>query len=263
MGRESGSDEVREAVRQHYAAFAQGFGRQGGCCGPDARRGESGGGAEPLVVYRPEDLSEVHLEQSPSLGCGNPIAQAELAPGEVVLDLGCGAGLDVLLAARRVGPEGTVYGLDMTDEMLSLAQEHKRRAGARNAHFLRGRIAAIPLPDQAVDVVLSNCVINLSTDKEQVLREALRVLRPGGRFCVADMVEMEPMPEDLRRSLSLWAGCIAGALPQERYREILRRAGFEHISFEELAVFRGSDVGLADRPGSIASMLITATRPAA
>lgn len=256
-----GVDEVREAVRQRYAAFAQDFGQ--GCGGRDACCGTSSSGTAPLVVYRPEDLREVHLAQSPSLGCGNPIAQADLAPGNVVLDLGCGAGLDVLLAARRVGPEGTVYGLDMTDEMLRLAQEHRRQAGVRNAHFLRGQIEAIPLPDRAVDVVVSNCVINLSADKEQALREAHRVLRPGGRFCVADMVEVEPMPEELRTSLGLWAGCIAGALPRDMYRELLERAGFEDIAFEELAVFRGADVGLADRPGGVASMLITARRPAA
>ncbi len=212
-------------------------------------------------MYSAEDLQEAAITRGTSLGCGNPIAAADLEPGEVVLDLGSGAGLDVLLAARRVGPEGTVYGLDMTDEMLALAQANRQRAGVRNAHFLRGQIEAIPLPDQAVDVVISNCVINLSADKGAALREAYRVLRPGGRFLVADMVEMEPLPDALRSSLESWAGCIAGALPSDRYQELLERAGFRGIAFEELHTYRGSDVGAADLRGAVASMLINASRP--
>lgn len=251
-------------MNRRYAALAQDLRQNSGCgCGAaGACCAESPDGADPLVVYSPDDLSEVGLAQSVSLGCANPIARADLAPGEVVLDLGSGAGLDVLLAARRVGPEGTVYGLDMTDEMLDLALQHKERAGVRNAHFLRGQIESIPLPGRSVDVVISNCVINLSTDKEAALREAYRVLRPGGRFRVADMVEVETMPDDLRSSLSAWAGCIAGALPIDRYEGLLAHAGFEDVAFEEVQAYHGSDVGLGQLPGAVASMLISARRPA-
>ena len=212
-------------------------------------------------MYSPDELSRVSLDPSVSLGCGNPVALAGLRPSDVVLDLGSGAGLDVLLAARQVGAEGTVYGLDMTDEMLALAEENRRRAGVRNAHFLRGQIEAIPLPSQSVDVVVSNCVINLAADKEAVLRDAFRVLRPGGRLRVADMVEIEEMSPQLRSSLTAWAGCIAGALSRDRYRDLLEQAGFCDIAFEEMQVYRGGSVGAADSLGALASMLITASRP--
>lgn len=256
------SAAVREAVRQRYAAFARNLRQGGGCAAEGAPCcGEGAQDREPLVVYAPKELSEVGLAQSVSLGCGNAVALAGLAPGEVVLDLGSGAGLDVLIAARRVGPGGTVYGLDMTDEMLALSEANKRRSAVRNAHFLRGQIENIPLPDGSVDVVISNCVLNLSADKETALREAYRVLRPGGRFRVADMVETEPIPDALRSSLAAWVGCIAGALAKDRYAELLQRAGFVDVAFEALKVYRGSDVGLSELPGAVASMLISANRP--
>ena len=253
--------EIRDAVRRRYAGFARTMGREGCCAGDGSCCGGAADGAVPLVVYSPEDLQAAFLAGGASLGCGNPVATADLRPGEVVLDLGSGAGLDVLLAARRVGPQGTAYGLDMTDEMLALALANRRRAGVFNAHFLRGQIEAIPLPDQAVDVVISNCVINLSADKLAALREAYRVLRPGGRFRVADMVEVEPLPDALRSSLESWAGCIAGALEIDRYRELLEEAGFRDITFEELHTYRGKDVGAAGLPGAVASMLVSANRP--
>ena len=254
--------EIRDAVRRRYATLARTMGRDGGLAAGGGCCTSAPDGIEPLVVYSPEDLRQAALVEGTSLGCGHPVAKAELRSGEVVLDLGCGAGLDVLLAARRVGAEGTVYGLDMTDEMLALAQRNRQRAGLRNAHFLRGHIEAIPLPDQAVDVVISNCVLNLSTDKVTALREAYRVMRPGGRFCVADMVEVEPLGDALRPSLEAWAGCIAGAMPLDRYRELLEGAGFCDIAFEELHTYRGSDIGAGDQPGAVASMLVWARRPA-
>ena len=172
-----------------------------------------------------------------SLGCGNPTALAELAPGETVLDLGSGGGIDVLLSARRVGPAGKAYGLDMTDEMLALARENQRRAGVGNAEFLKGEIEHIPLPGDSVDVVISNCVINLSGDKDQVLAEAFRVLRPGGRFAVSDVVVRGAVPAEIRRSMELWVGCIAGALEETDYVAKLQRAGFEAVSIEPTRVY--------------------------
>jgi arsenite methyltransferase len=167
-----------------------------------------------------------------SLGCGNPTALIELRPGETVLDLGSGGGIDVLLSARRVGPTGKAYGLDMTDDMLALARENQRQAGAANVEFLKGEIENIPLPDNSVDVVISNCVINLSADKSRVLREAFRVLRPGGRFAVSDVVTNGPVPDAVRQSMLLWVGCIAGALDQDDYRAKVAAAGFNEVSFE-------------------------------
>jgi SAM-dependent methyltransferase len=176
-----------------------------------------------------------------SLGCGNPTALAELHPGEVVLDLGSGGGIDVLLSARRVGPAGKAYGLDMTDEMLALARENQRRAGVTNAEFLKGEIEAIPLPDDSVDVIISNCVINLSTDKPKVLQEAYRVLKPGGRFAVSDVVVRGEVPADVRRSMELWVGCIAGALSEQEYQQRLDQAGFEEIGIEPTRVYEFDD----------------------
>jgi arsenite methyltransferase len=177
-----------------------------------------------------------------SLGCGNPTALAELKPGEVVLDLGSGGGIDVLLSARRVGPTGKAYGLDMTDEMLALARENHAKSGLTNVEFLRGEIEHIPLPDNTVDVVISNCVINLSADKDQVLAEAFRVLKPGGRFAVSDVViRGDSVPEALRRSMELWVGCVAGALGENSYREKLANAGFEAIELEPTRVYRAED----------------------
>ena len=176
-----------------------------------------------------------------SLGCGNPTALAELKPGETVLDLGSGGGIDVLLSASRVGPAGKAYGLDMTDEMLALARENQRKAGAQNVEFLKGEIEAIPLPDNSVDVIISNCVINLSGDKDRVLREAFRVLKPGGRFAVSDVVTRGAVPEQLRRDMLLWVGCIAGALEEDEYRKKLAAVGFEAIAIEPTRIYRVED----------------------
>jgi ubiquinone/menaquinone biosynthesis C-methylase UbiE len=176
-----------------------------------------------------------------SLGCGNPTALAELAPGETVLDLGSGGGIDVLLSARRVGPSGRAYGLDMTEEMLALARENQRKAGVTNAEFLKGEIEQIPLPDNCVDVIISNCVINLSADKDRVLREAFRVLKPGGRLAVSDIVVRGEMPADVRRSMELWVGCIAGALEEQEYLSKLAQAGFVDYSIEPTRIYRLED----------------------
>jgi ubiquinone/menaquinone biosynthesis C-methylase UbiE len=176
-----------------------------------------------------------------SLGCGNPTALIELQPGQVVLDLGSGGGIDVLLSARRVGPTGKAYGLDMTDEMLALARENQHRAGVENVEFLKGEIENIPLPDNSVDVIISNCVINLSADKDRVLREAFRVLRPGGRFAVSDVVVRGEVPEAVRRSMMLWVGCIAGALEEQDYRAKLAAAGFADIEFEVTRIYNVED----------------------
>jgi ubiquinone/menaquinone biosynthesis C-methylase UbiE len=176
-----------------------------------------------------------------SLGCGNPTALAKLNPGEVVLDLGSGGGIDVLLSARRVGAAGKAYGLDMTDDMLALARENQRRSGLSNVEFLKGEIEHIPLPDASVDVVISNCVINLSADKDQVLAEAFRVLRPEGRFAVSDIVVRGDVPADLRRDVELWIGCVAGALEESEYRKKLARAGFEAIDLEPTRIYRAAD----------------------
>src|SRR6185437_4974855 len=176
-----------------------------------------------------------------SLGCGNPTALAELKPGEVVLDLGSGGGIDVLLSAKRVGPSGKAYGLDMTDEMLALARENQRQAGVTNVEFLKGEIEHIPLPDLSVDVIISNCVINLSADKDAVLAEAFRVLRPGGRFAVSDVVVRGEVPAELRRSVELWIGCVAGALEESEYRAKLAGAGFEKVEVEPTRIYRAED----------------------
>jgi ubiquinone/menaquinone biosynthesis C-methylase UbiE len=176
-----------------------------------------------------------------SLGCGNPTALAKLNPGEVVLDLGSGGGVDVLLSAKRVGPSGKAYGLDMTDEMLALANENKRKSGAENVEFLKGEIEHIPLPDNTVDVIISNCVINLSVDKDRVLREAFRVLKPGGRFAVSDVLTHGEMPAEIRQSVLLWVGCIAGALEENEYRAKLLSAGFDRIEIEPTRIYRVED----------------------
>ncbi len=212
-----------------------------------------------------------------SLGCGNPTALAELKPGEVVLDLGSGGGIDVLLSARRVGPTGKAYGLDMTDEMLALARENQRHAGQTNVEFLKGEIEHIPLPDNSVDVIISNCVINLSADKDRVIAEAFRVLKPGGRVAVSDIVVRgESVPESVRRSMELWVGCIAGALEEGRFREKLTRAGFERIDVEPTRIYRSEDArqfldeaGLSDESvlaeidGRFMSAFVRAQKPLA
>jgi arsenite methyltransferase len=232
--------EIREIVRERYAAAAeQATTHKTGCCGPS-----------PLSACDPitRDLySEIEAGSLPeeavraSLGCGNPTALAELKIGETVLDLGSGGGIDVLLSARRVGPTGKAYGLDMTDEMLALARENQRKAAVTNVEFLKGTIEEIPLPDVSVDVIISNCVINLSADKDRVLREAFRVLRPGGRFAVSDVVIRRDLPEPVRRSLELWAGCVAGALREQDYVAKLSAAGFGDVSLEVTREYRVDD----------------------
>ena len=209
-----------------------------GCCGPSC------GCTDPISsdLYSEAETSDLPATAlAASLGCGNPTALLALEPGQTVLDLGSGGGIDVLLSAKRVGPAGKVYGLDMTDEMLALAREKQRRAGATNVEFLEGTIEAIPLPDASVDVVISNCVINLSADKDAVLREAFRVLKPGGRFAVSDVVIRGEIPPDVRRSMELWVGCVAGALGEEEFAAKLRAAGFEDVDVEAWRIYQVED----------------------
>ena len=228
--------EIKEAVRQKYSQAAL---RAGSCCGTPAFEH-----AGPITsnLYSDQETGELpEAAVLASLGCGNPTALAELKEGETVLDLGSGGGIDVLLSARRVGPSGKAYGLDMTDEMLALARENQKRAGAKNVEFLKGEIERIPLPENSVDVIISNCVINLSADKDQVLREAFRVLKPGGRFAVSDVVTRGQVPEQLRQGTQLWVGCIAGALEEGEYRSKLKAAGFEDVGIEPTRVYRIAD----------------------
>ena len=239
MAIDSNPDRVREAVRAKYAARARDVaeGGRASCC--------EAGSSDPITsdLYSLDETAEVPEDAlKASLGCGNPTALASLAPGEVVLDLGSGGGIDVLLSARRVGPTGFAYGLDMTDEMLTLARKNAAEQGATNVEFLQGQIEAVPLPADAVDVVISNCVINLSADKGRVLREAFRVLKPGGRFAVSDVVVQGELPEDLRRSLESWVGCVAGALEEREYRRLLAEAGFEAVEVEVTRVYDPRDV---------------------
>jgi arsenite methyltransferase len=234
--------DIRQVVQQRYAEAARrARAGQTGCgCGS-----ASGCGPDPITsnLYDEAQTAAIPAEAMlASLGCGNPTARAELKPGETVLDLGSGGGIDVLLSARHVGPAGKAYGLDMTDEMLTLARENQRKAGLVNVEFLKGEIEDIPLPDHAVDVVISNCVINLSADKERVLSEAFRVLRPGGRLAVADVVSRGgAIPDDVRSSMELWIGCVAGALDESVYRETLTGVGFEDVHIEPTRVYRGTD----------------------
>jgi ubiquinone/menaquinone biosynthesis C-methylase UbiE len=233
---------IQDAVKQKYgqAARAVVSGKAGSCCGPAACCDE----ADPITKDLYDESENSGLPETAvkaSLGCGNPTALAELKPGQTVLDLGSGGGIDVLLSARRVGPAGKAYGLDMTDEMLALARENQKKAGITNAEFLRGEIENIPLPDSSVDVIISNCVINLSADKDKVLREAFRVLKPGGRLAVSDVVVRGEVPEKIRQSLLLWVGCVAGALEEEEYRSKLARAGFQSIEIEATRVYNVED----------------------
>jgi SAM-dependent methyltransferase len=235
---------VQEAVRERYARAALQVVQEGvsSCCSTPAACGAEA--ADPITSGLYSDNETALLPEAAvaaSLGCGNPTAMAELKPGETVLDLGSGGGIDVLLSARRVGPEGKAYGLDMTDEMLELARENQRKAGVENAEFLKGEIENIPLPDESVDVVISNCVINLSGDKDRVLREVFRVLKPGGRLAVADVVVRGEVPPEIRRNIELWAGCIAGALEESEYRDKLESAGFVDISIEPYRVYNIDD----------------------
>ena len=234
-------DEVRRRYAQHAIAVVEG--RSGGCgCGSGEAAPVSCCDPVSANLYGADQASELPAEAVlASLGCGNPTALASLAPGEVVLDLGSGGGIDVLLSARRVGPAGKAYGLDMTDQMLALAEENRRKAGLANVEFLKGEIERIPLPDDSVDVIISNCVINLSADKDRVLREAFRVLRPGGRLAVSDIVTRGAIPPAIQRSVELWAGCIAGALDEQDYLATLRAAGFVDVSIEPTRVYRMAD----------------------
>ena len=237
---------VTETVRERYAQAARNFTESRET---DAKMNCGCGTAtsvccDPITsnLYDANDASKVpETALLASLGCGNPTALAEIHAGETVLDLGSGGGIDVILSARRVGPAGKAYGLDMTDEMLALAEENKRKAGVANVEFLKGQIEDVPLPANAVDVVISNCVINLSADKDRVLQEAFRVLKPGGRFAVSDVVIRGEVPEEVRRSMELWVGCIAGALSEDEYRAKLSAAGFTDIEIETTRVFNVED----------------------
>jgi len=230
--------DIKAVVQEKYGQAALRV-KSGGsnCCGAAP---VSGASCDPITsdLYHSAQASQIPEEAMlASLGCGNPTALAKLNPGEIVLDLGSGGGIDVLLSARRVGPTGKAYGLDMTDEMLALANENKRKAGAENVEFLKGEIENIPLPDNSVDVIISNCVINLSADKDRVLREALRVLRPGGRFAVSDVVTRGAIPDEIREKVLLWVGCIAGALDENEYRAKLGAAGFDQIEVEPTRIY--------------------------
>jgi arsenite methyltransferase len=272
------TSDVKKVIRQKYgqaALFVES--EAGNCCGKRASAAELA--CDPITsnLYDATQKDEVpDTAIKASLGCGNPTALAELKPGEVVLDLGSGGGIDVLLSARRVGPTGKAYGFDMTDEMLALAEENKRKSGLTNVEFLKGEIENIPLPDQSVDVIISNCVINLSSDKDRVLKEAFRVLKPGGRFAISDVVVRGRVPAEIKKSLELWAGCVAGALSEEDYLEKLAKAGFDNIDIEATRIYNvddaraflsnsGLDVDDLARQveGKFISAFVRATKPAA
>jgi arsenite methyltransferase len=237
------TEDVRTIVKEKYGQAALRVKAGGGnaCCGGAAANDSC---CDPITsnLYDAEQAGQVpELAVNASLGCGNPTALAELKPGETVLDLGSGGGLDVLLSARRVAPTGRAYGLDMTDEMLALAEESKRKSGLTNVEFLRGEIENIPLPDNSVDVIISNCVINLSGDKDRVLREAFRVLKPGGRLAVSDVVVRGEVPAAIKKNMELWVGCVAGALTDYDYVAKLARAGFDGISIEPTRIYSVQD----------------------
>ena len=240
-----GDRNIKEAVKEKYAeAAVKAAAGQKGSCGPSGACG-----CDPITENLYDSSQTTGLPEGAvlaSLGCGNPTALADLHEGETVLDLGSGGGIDVLLSAKRVGPTGKAYGLDMTDEMLALARENQQKAGATNVEFLKGEIESIPLPANAVDVIISNCVINLSADKGRVLQEAFRVLRPGGRFAVSDVVCRGAIPEPVRRSMELWVGCVAGALEENEYRRLLGEAGFVDIDVEPTRVYEFTDAGIDD-----------------
>jgi SAM-dependent methyltransferase len=247
--------DIKQKVKEKYGAVALRVEQGAGCCGSDAACGTP----NPVTsnLYGTAETAGLPADAlQASLGCGNPVALAELRPGEVVLDLGSGGGIDVLLSARRVGPTGKAYGLDMTDEMLALARENQGKAGVSNVEFLRGEIEAIPLPDASVDVIISNCVINLSGNKPRVFAEAFRVLKPGGRFAVADIVVRGPVPDLIRKSVEAWTGCIAGALEESAYAAQLGAAGFHAIEIEPTRIYRAADArpfleGLVDLAAEI------------
>jgi arsenite methyltransferase len=265
------NSHVQNAVREKYGEIARSVGKTG-CCGPTPC-----GCADPITsdLYSDTETAGVPADAvAVSLGCGNPTALIDLQPGQTVLDLGSGGGIDVLLSAKRVGPTGKVYGLDMTDDMLRLARENQRKAGATNVEFLKGTIESIPLPDKSIDVIISNCVINLSVDKDTVLREAFRVLKPGGRFAVSDVVIRGDVPAEVRRSMELWVGCVAGALQDNEYVSKLQAAGFAHVEVETWRVYNVNDARaflteagvnvdeIAPKlEGKVASAFIRAQRP--
>src|SRR5881396_3711597 len=233
-------ETLKQIVKEKYGRAAQRVTSGGACCGRTPGQRE----CDPITtnLYAAGETAGLPAEAVvASLGCGNPTALADLRPGETVLDLGSGGGIDVLLSAKRVGPTGKAYGLDMTDEMLGLARDNQRKAGIDNVEFLKGEIEHIPLPDGSVDVIISNCVINLSGDKDRVLTEAFRVLKPGGRFAVSDVVVRGEVPSAIRRSVELWIGCVAGALEEQEYRDKLAKAGFEAIGVEPTRVYRAED----------------------
>src|SRR5579862_669568 len=235
------NQDIREAVKEKYGQAALRATAGGSsCCGSSP----SSGCSDPITsnLYDASQAGQIpEAALLASLGCGNPTALAKLNPGDIVLDLGSGGGIDVLLSAKRVGSTGKAYGLDMTDEMLALANENRRKAGIENVEFLKGEIEHIPLPDGSVDVIISNCVINLSSDKDQVLREAFRVLKPGGRFAVSDVVLRRPVPAEIRRSVELWIGCVAGALEESEYRVKLAQAGFGEVGVEPWRIYDVAD----------------------
>jgi SAM-dependent methyltransferase len=278
--KEQDGTTLREQVRQQYgaAALRVSAGATGtSCCGTSACCGSTTETWDPITadLYGEQQKAGIPAEAMlASLGCGNPTALAELHEGETVLDLGSGGGIDVLLSAKRVGPTGKVYGLDMTDEMLALANANKERAGATNVEFLKGEIERIPLPDASVDVIISNCVINLSADKKKVLAEAFRVLKPGGRFAVSDVVVRGEVPGPVRSSMELWIGCVAGALEEQEFIRLLRAAGFENPSIEPTRIYKAEDAaafltgtGLdttvaEDIDGKFMGAFVRATKPA-
>jgi arsenite methyltransferase len=269
---------VKDIVKEKYgqAALRVVSGEGNACCGSSPSSCCSAG--DPITSDLYDQLQKDELPEAAvlaSLGCGNPTALAQLSPGEVVLDLGSGGGIDVLLSAKRVGQSGKAYGLDMTDEMLALARENQRKAGIGNVEFLKGEIENIPLPDASVDVIISNCVINLSADKDRVLQEAFRVLKPGGRFAVSDVVTRGEVPEEIRKNILLWAGCVAGALEENEYRAKLAAAGFQAIGIEPTRVYQPEDAlsFLKDKgldleeigpqvQGKFMSAFVRATKPA-
>jgi SAM-dependent methyltransferase len=291
-------EHLREAVRQRYAAAATRVSQEHslaesalpvldsqGCCSTDSACSCTSAGEDRSVItsdlYNFDEVAELpSAAVLASLGCGNPTALAELKPGETVLDLGSGGGIDVLLSARRVGPTGFAYGLDMTDEMLLLAEKNRQESGIQNVRFLKGDIEQIPLPNDSVDVVISNCVINLSSEKPRVLREAFRVLKPGGRFAVSDVVVQGNLPAELRKSMELWAGCIAGALEETTYRQLLSGSGFAYVGVEVTRVYEAQDLAaseccgdslatrsgfteLIESGGRLVSAFVRATKPTA
>ena len=233
-----GESNIQDAVKQKYGEAAKRAATGGtACCGAGAELS----GCDPITKDLYSDAEKAALPEkavAASLGCGNPTALVKLQPGETVLDLGSGGSIDVILSAKRVGPTGKAYGLDMTDEMLALARENQKKAGAENVEFLKGAIENVPLPDNSVDVIISNCVINLSGDKDRVISEAFRVLKPGGRFAVSDVVLRGDVPADIRKGMELWVGCIAGALEENEYRQKLARAGFESVEVEPTRVYK-------------------------